>query len=118
VKDGFGVEPGVWFRLGLGGITGTRIFAKYSDIIVKPADATKVSDAIVRVFIDTGDRHQPAQGADEICHRRHRDGEVLRPDRRENGPCLHPRAGGSHGARPAFDRHGAYRRSQARSRRD
>jgi ferredoxin-nitrite reductase len=56
VKDGFGVEPGIWFRLGLGGITGHRDFAKYSDIIVKPADATKVSDAIVRVFIDTGDR--------------------------------------------------------------
>ena len=56
VKDGFGVEPGVWFRLGLGGITGHRDFAKYGDIIVKPADATKVSDAIVRVFIDTGDR--------------------------------------------------------------
>ena len=56
VKGGFGVEPGVWFRLGLGGITGHRDFAKYSDIIVKPADATKVSDAIVRVFIDTGDR--------------------------------------------------------------
>ena len=56
VKDGFGVEPGVWFRLGLGGITGHRDFAKYSDIIVKPADATRVSDAIVRVFIDTGDR--------------------------------------------------------------
>ena len=56
VKDGFGVEPGVWFRLGLGGITGHRDFAKYGDIIVKPADATKVSDAIVRVFIDLGDR--------------------------------------------------------------
>ena len=56
VKDGFGVEPGVWFRLGLGGITGHRDFAKYGDIIVKPADATKVSDAIVRIFIDLGDR--------------------------------------------------------------
>jgi ferredoxin-nitrite reductase len=56
VKDGFGVEPGVWFRLGIGGITGHRDFAKYTDIIVKPADATKVSDAIVRVFIELGDR--------------------------------------------------------------
>jgi ferredoxin-nitrite reductase len=56
VKDGFGVEPGVWFKLGIGGITGHRDFAKYTDIIVKPADATKVSDAIVRVFIDLGDR--------------------------------------------------------------
>src|SRR6201991_3976681 len=56
VKDGFGVEPGVWFRLGLGGITGHRDFAKATGIIVKPEDATRVADAIVRVFIDTGDR--------------------------------------------------------------
>src|SRR5436309_930274 len=56
VKDGFGVEPGVWFRLGLGGITGHKDFARNTGIIVKPADATKVADAIVRVFIDLGDR--------------------------------------------------------------
>ncbi|QPF81828.1 NirA family protein [Bradyrhizobium genosp. L] len=56
VKDGFGIEPGVWFRLGVGGITGHRDFAKYSDIIVKPSDATSVADAIVRIFIETGDR--------------------------------------------------------------
>jgi ferredoxin-nitrite reductase len=56
VKDGFGVEPGVWFRLGLGGITGHKDFARYSDIIVRPEEATKVADAIIRVFIDRGDR--------------------------------------------------------------
>ena len=28
VKDGFGVEPGVWFRLGIGGITGHKDFAR------------------------------------------------------------------------------------------
>jgi ferredoxin-nitrite reductase len=56
VKDGFGIEPGVWFRLGIGGITGHRDFAKSTGIVVKPEDATKVADAIVRVFIDTGDR--------------------------------------------------------------
>jgi len=56
VKDGFGVEPGVWFRLGIGGITGHRDFTRQTGIIVKPADATKVADAIVRAFIDTGDR--------------------------------------------------------------
>jgi ferredoxin-nitrite reductase len=56
VKDGFGVDPGVWFRLGIGGITGHRDFAKETGIIVNPADATKVADAIVRVFIDLGDR--------------------------------------------------------------
>lgn len=56
VKDGFGAEAGVWFRLMLGGITGHRSFAHETGVIVKPADATKVADAVVRVFVDHGDR--------------------------------------------------------------
>src|SRR5664279_2931712 len=56
VKDGFGVDPGIWFQLGIGGITGHKDFAKDTGIIVRPADATGVADAIVRVFIDLGDR--------------------------------------------------------------
>jgi ferredoxin-nitrite reductase len=56
VKDGFGIEPGVWFRLGVGGITGHKDFAKETGIVVKPEDATMVADAIVRLFIETGDR--------------------------------------------------------------
>src|SRR5256886_6613234 len=56
VKGGFGVEPGVWFRLGVGGITGHKDFARETGIIVRPADAIKIADAIVRVFIDLGDR--------------------------------------------------------------
>jgi ferredoxin-nitrite reductase len=56
VKEGFNVEPGVWFKLGIGGITGHKDFAKDTGIIVKPEDATNVSDAIIRVFIEHGDR--------------------------------------------------------------
>ena len=56
VKDGFGVEPGVWFRLMLGGITGHKDFARETGVVVRPADATKVADAVVRVYIDHGDR--------------------------------------------------------------
>ncbi|UFS78080.1 NirA family protein [Tardiphaga sp. 37S4] len=56
VKDGFGAAPGVWFKLGIGGITGHKDFATDTGIIVRPEDSTKVSDAIVRVFIDLGDR--------------------------------------------------------------
>jgi ferredoxin-nitrite reductase len=56
VNDGFGVEPGVWFRVAVGGITGHRDFARETGVIVKPAEATAVADAIVRVFIDHGDR--------------------------------------------------------------
>jgi ferredoxin-nitrite reductase len=61
VKDGFGVEPGVWFRLLLGGITGHRDFARDTGIIVKPDEATMVADAVVRVFIDHGDRTNRAK---------------------------------------------------------
>lgn len=56
VADGFGVEPGVWFRLVLGGITGHLDLARDTGVIVRPEDATRVADAIVRVFIDHGDR--------------------------------------------------------------
>src|SRR6202042_3217136 len=61
VKDGFGVEPGVWFRLMLGGITGHKDFARDTGVIVKPADATMVADAVVRAFIDNGDRTNRAK---------------------------------------------------------
>jgi ferredoxin-nitrite reductase len=56
VKDGFGAAPGVWFRLGIGGITGHKDFAKETGVVVRPEEATMVADAIVRVFIETGDR--------------------------------------------------------------
>jgi ferredoxin-nitrite reductase len=56
VNDGFGIESGVWFRLLLGGITGHMDFARETGVVVTPAEATGVADAIVRVFIDNGDR--------------------------------------------------------------
>jgi ferredoxin-nitrite reductase len=56
VKDGFGLAPGVWFRLLLGGITGHKDFGRETGVVVKPAEATQVADAVVRVFIDHGDR--------------------------------------------------------------
>ena len=56
VKPGSEVAPGIWFRLLLGGITGHKDFARATGVVVQPADATKVADAVVRVFIDHGDR--------------------------------------------------------------
>src|SRR5580693_3039836 len=56
VKDGFGLDPGVWFKLCLGGITGHRDFARDTGVLVEPKDACMVADAVVRVFIDHGDR--------------------------------------------------------------
>ena len=56
VLDGHGVEPGIYFRLALGGITGHKDFARDTGVILKPQDATDVADKIVRVFIENGDR--------------------------------------------------------------
>ena len=56
LREGFGADAGIWFRLAIGGITGHKDFARDTGVIVKPADATRVADAIVRVFIDHGDR--------------------------------------------------------------
>jgi ferredoxin-nitrite reductase len=56
VNDGFGLAPGVWFKLCLGGITGHHDFARDTGVLVRPKDACKVADAVVRVFIDRGDR--------------------------------------------------------------
>jgi ferredoxin-nitrite reductase len=56
VNDGFGLEPGVWFKLCLGGITGHHDFARETGVLVRPSDACGVADAVVRVFIDHGNR--------------------------------------------------------------
>ena len=57
VMEGFGVAPGIWFRLALGGITGHRDFARDTGVFVAAATRRRrVADAIVRVFIDHGDR--------------------------------------------------------------
>jgi ferredoxin-nitrite reductase len=61
VVEGAGVEPGVWFRLLLGGATGHGEFAQAAGLYVRPKEATEVADAIVRIFIDYGDRTDRAK---------------------------------------------------------
>ncbi|MDQ0395321.1 NirA family protein [Labrys monachus] len=56
VADGRGVEPGLWFRLVLGGITGHRDLARPTGVFCRAEECCTVADAIVRVFIDRGDR--------------------------------------------------------------
>lgn len=53
---GEAIAPGIWYRLALGGITGHRDLARDTGVIVAPEDAVAVADAIVRVFIASGDR--------------------------------------------------------------
>jgi ferredoxin-nitrite reductase len=56
VQPGFGAEAGAWFRLALGGITGHKDFARDTGVIVRPDETTEVADAVVRVYIESGDR--------------------------------------------------------------
>lgn len=51
-----GVEPGVYFRIALGGATGHKAFASDLGVLVKPSELNKVIVAIVQVFIAKGNR--------------------------------------------------------------
>jgi ferredoxin-nitrite reductase len=61
VAEGFGVQPGVYYRMALGGITGHKDFARPTGVIIKPEEANAVCYAILRVFIDNGDRTNRAK---------------------------------------------------------
>lgn len=56
VGGGKGVEAGVWFRMALAGITGHKDFAHATGVVVRPDEAVEVAVAIIRVFIEHGDR--------------------------------------------------------------
>jgi ferredoxin-nitrite reductase len=55
------VDAGVWCRLMIGGITGHEDLASDTGVILRPAEATKVADAILRVFVREGDRANRAK---------------------------------------------------------
>lgn len=51
-----GIEPGIYFRIALGGATGHKTFASDLGVLVKPDELNKVIVALVRVFIENGNR--------------------------------------------------------------
>jgi len=56
VGEGAGADSGVYYRLALGGITGHKDLARDTGVILRPQDATRIADAILRVYIEHGDR--------------------------------------------------------------
>ena len=56
VLEGASVEPGIWMRVVLGGISGHRDLARDTGVVCRPAECDAVADAILRVFIENGDR--------------------------------------------------------------
>lgn len=55
-KNDQGVEPGVYFRMQLCGITGHKQFAADSGVLLTPEETIPVAAALIRVFIENGDR--------------------------------------------------------------
>ncbi|GAA5118036.1 NirA family protein [Luteolibacter yonseiensis] len=51
-----GIEPGVYFRMQLCGITGHKQFATDCGVLLTPAETIPVAAALIRVFIENGDR--------------------------------------------------------------
>ncbi|HRI12934.1 MAG TPA: NirA family protein, partial [Verrucomicrobiota bacterium] len=58
VRDGtpIPVEPGIFFRVELCGITGHKQFASDAGLVIKPGESIAVAAAILRVFREHGDR--------------------------------------------------------------
>ncbi|WAC18262.1 NirA family protein [Luteolibacter sp. SL250] len=50
------VEPGIYFRMQLCGITGHQQFATDCGVLLTPAESLPVAAALIRVFIENGDR--------------------------------------------------------------
>lgn len=50
------IEPGIYFRIALGGVTGHQTFASDWGVLVKPDQLNDVMLALLRVFIQFGDR--------------------------------------------------------------
>lgn len=56
VPAGAAVPEGIYFRMLLGGITGHGDFARDTGVLLKPEECLGAAIAILRVFIDAGDR--------------------------------------------------------------
>ena len=56
VENDAGIEPGIYFRIALGGVTGHQTFASDWSVVVPAASLNEVIIALVRVFIAHGDR--------------------------------------------------------------
>ena len=56
VPEGAAVPAGIYFRVQLCGITGHRQFAQDCGLLITPSQAVPLAAAMVRVFIENGDR--------------------------------------------------------------
>jgi ferredoxin-nitrite reductase len=56
LKEDGDMQPGIYFRIALGGATGHQAFARDLGVLVKPDEILKVVAALVRIYIAHGNR--------------------------------------------------------------
>jgi ferredoxin-nitrite reductase len=56
LREGGGLETGIWMRVLIGGITGHKDLARDTGVVCRPGECNAVADAILRVFIENADR--------------------------------------------------------------
>ena len=106
VTGGTGFEPGVYFRLQLGGITGHLDFAFETGILLKPEECVKVAGAVVRAFIAHGDRTNRLKARLKyVLDRMGREAFIAEVEK-EYGSPLRRAAGAEVAPRPMADKHG------------
>ena len=102
VNEGFRLEPGVWFRLCLGGLTGHTDFAAIPASLSSRPMRRKVADAVVRVFIDHGDRTDRTKARLKYVLDNMGVEKFLGAGRGEARPQARSRGGGCVAPRPPF----------------
>jgi ferredoxin-nitrite reductase len=106
VTGGTGFEPGVYFRLQLGGITGHLDFAFETGILLRPEECVKVAGAVVRAFVAHGDRTNRLKARLKyVLDRMGREAFVAEVEK-EYGAPLRRAAGAEVAPRPMADKHG------------
>src|SRR5262249_9973097 len=69
VEEGRGTDRGVWFRLGLGGITGHQGFAKFGGVYVKAEGAVALAGRTAAGFQPRGRRTRQKKAPPQVCAR-------------------------------------------------
>jgi ferredoxin-nitrite reductase len=106
VTGGAAFEPGVYFRLQLGGIAGHLDFAFETGILLKPEECVKVAGAVVRAFIARGDRTNRLKARLKyVLDRMGREAFIAEVEK-EYGSPLRCAAGAEVAPRPMADKHG------------
>jgi ferredoxin-nitrite reductase len=106
VTGGTGFEPGIYFRLQLGGITGHLDFAFETGILLRPEECVKVAGAVVRAFVSHGDRTNRLKARLKyVLDRMGREAFVSEVEK-EYGSPLRRASGAEVAPRPMADKHG------------